>query len=253
MVIIRGVSKADGVCNPMKKLRLNTFIARTGLCSRRKADVLIAEGKIAVNGETITELGSKVDPEKDTITCRGEVLRLKQTYTYILLHKPEGYITTSKDERGRKIVLDLLPEILREKRLFSVGRLDRDSTGLLILTDDGELANQLMHPRNLIEKRYEVRITKPIEADHVKRLLIGIRDAGDILKAQEVKPLSPTKLEVVLTEGKKREIRRMLGGLGYGVAAIKRTHFAFLTTKGLEEGNYRKLTKREIARLRSLS
>jgi 23S rRNA pseudouridine2605 synthase len=234
----------------MKKIRLNSFIAKTGLCSRRKADTLISEGKIEVNGRTVTDLGTKINPEKDSVAHGVKQLHLKEKHTYILLNKPEGYITTSKDERGRKIVLDLLPKDLRQKRLFSIGRLDRDSTGLLILTDDGELANKLMHPRNRIKKRYEVMLTKPFKEDYAKQLRSGIRDAGDLLKAHSVKMLKSTILEVTLTEGKKREIKRMFGGLGYGVAAIKRTKYAFLTLKGLEEGMYRMLTKQEIAQLK---
>ncbi len=236
----------------LKQIRLNSFIAKTGLCSRRKADTLIAEGKVEVNGKTVTELGIKIDPAKDAVMYQGKRLQLKEENTYILLNKPEGYITTAKDERGRKIVLDLLPPEVRKKRLFSVGRLDRDSAGLLLLTDDGDLANKLMHPRNQIKKTYVVSISKAFRKEHLKQLMNGIRDAGDLLKAHAVKMLKSTTLEVILTEGKKRELKRMFAGLGYGVTFIKRTHYAFLTTEGLEEGTYRALTKKEIAQLKFL-
>lgn len=205
-----------------------------------------------MNGRTVTELGTKVDPAGDVVTHRGEKLALKEQHTYILLNKPAGYLTTTRDERGRRTVLDLLPPVLREKRLFPVGRLDKETTGLLLLTDDGELSNHLMHPRNQIEKRYEVKISKPIEKEHVERLITGIRDAGDVLKAKAATMITPTKLEVVLTEGRKREIRRMLAGLGYTVSGIKRTHYAFLAAEDLKEGTCRTLSQQEIAKLKAL-
>jgi 23S rRNA pseudouridine2605 synthase len=234
----------------MKTIRLNSYIAKTGLCSRRKADELISRGKIKVNGRIITTLGIKVDPEKDSITYRGKELKLKMEHTYLLLHKPKGFLTTTRDERGRKTVFDLLSPSHRRKNLFPVGRLDKETTGVLILTDDGKLANTLMHPRSQIEKTYRVGIDRPFEKTHLNRMTSGIRDEGNLLKAKAVHVSEEKVLEIILTEGKKREIRRMLARLNYKVNSLKRVQYAFLTLKELEEGTYRVLTEQEIEQLK---
>ncbi len=231
-------------------MRLNTFIAKTGLCSRRKADILISEGKIKLNGKVVTQLGLKIDPVKDVVEYKSTALRLKEKYTYIILNKPKGCITTAKDERERRIVLDLLPEELRRKRLFPVGRLDKDTTGLLILTDDGELANKLMHPRSSVEKTYVVMLERPFLKKDREKLLKGIKDEGDFLKPKSVKLKSNIEIEIVLTEGKKREIKRMFRALGYRITEIKRIKYSFLTLQGVKEGEYRQLTDKEIEQLK---
>ncbi len=233
-------------------MRLNTFIAKTGLCSRRKADTLISLGKIKLNGSIVTLLGTKINPEKDVVEYKESILKLIKQNTYILINKPKGCITTVKDGRGRKIVLDLLPNDLRRKRLFPVGRLDKDTTGLLILTNDGELANKLMHPRNEIEKTYMVILDRSFQKEDREKLLKGIRDERALLKAKSVKPKSNRRIELILTEGKKREIKRMFRTLGYHVTDIERTLYAFLTLKGLKQGNYRALTEKEIELLQNL-
>lgn len=233
-------------------MRINTFIAKTGLCSRRKADILISEGKIKLNGKAMNLLGVKIVPEKDVVEYKGKVLKLKEKNTYILLNKPKGYITTTKDEMGRKTVTNLLPPHLRKKRLFPVGRLDKDTTGLLILTDDGELANKLMHPRSNVEKTYEVILDKPLHKENVGKLIKGVIDEGELLRTKSVKCIENNKVEVVLTEGKKREIKRMFQKLGYTINEIKRTRYAFLTLKGLKVEDYRELTEKELKRLKTL-
>jgi len=232
-------------------MRLNSFIAKTGLCSRRKADVLISIGKIKLNGKVVNLLGVKIIPEKDVVEYKGRILKLKEENTYILLNKPKGYITTTKDEMGRKTVLNLLPQHLRKKRLFPVGRLDKDTTGLLILTDDGELANKLMHPRNKIEKTYIVTLNKAFKKTDIRTLLIGIEDEGEILKAKSLKQNENNQVELTLGEGKKREIKRMFRKLGYGTMEIKRIEYAFLTLQNVEEGKYRELTKTEVDKLKT--
>ena len=234
-------------------MRLNTFIAKTGLCSRRKADILISLGKIKLNGSIVTLLGTKINPEKDVVEYKGSVLQLKKQNTYILINKPKACITTVKDGRGRKIVLDLLPNDLRRKRLFPVGRLDKDTTGVLILTDDGELANKLMHPRNEIEKTYMVILDRSFQKENREKLLKGIKDEGTLLKAKSVMLKTNRRIELILTEGKKREIKRMFKALGYCVTDIERTQYAFLTLKGLKQGNYRALTEKELKRLKTLT
>jgi pseudouridine synthase len=178
-------------------------------------------------------------------------LQLKEIYTYLLLHKPRGCITTASDERGRKTVLDLLPAELKKKRLFPVGRLDKDTTGLLLLTDDGELAHTLMHPGSQVEKTYEVGISAPFRKEHLARFTKGIRDEDDLLKAKEVRILEDRLLEVVLTEGKKREIKRMFAKLGYTLTFIKRIQYSFLSLRDLEEGKFRALSQKEVAKLKA--
>lgn len=231
-------------------MRLNVFIAKTGICSRRKADILISEGRIKLNGKVVTRLGIKIDPSKDVVEYKGKVLKLKEKNTYILLNKPKECITTTKDGRGRRIVLDLLPERYRRKRLFPVGRLDKNTTGLLILTDDGKLANKLMHPSGNIEKTYVVTLLKPFQKEHEKELLKGIKNGGEILTAKSLRQKGKNEVELSLTEGRKREIKRMFRFLGYRVAEIKRIRYAFLTLRNLKEGEYRNLSKKEIERLK---
>jgi len=233
-------------------MRLNSFIAKAGICSRRKADILISQGKIKINGKVVKQLGLQIDLSKDTVEYNGKILRIKERNTYILLNKPRGYITTSKDERGRKTVIDLLSPDLKNKRLFPVGRLDKDTTGFLILTDDGELANKLMHPRNEIKKTYSVILNKPLQIENVKTLTDGITDEGELLKAKSVKRKGTEKVEVTLTEGKKREIKRMFRKLGYFTREIKRIKYAFLSLGTLKEGEYRELTDNELKGLKNL-
>jgi len=233
-------------------MRLNSFIAKTGLCSRRKADILISQGKIKINGKVVNLLGVKVVPEKDVVEYKGKILKLKENNTYILLNKPKGYITTTKDEMGRKTVLNLLPQDIRKKRIFPVGRLDKDTTGLLILTDDGELANKLMHPSNNVEKTYIVTLNKTFRKTDRRILLTGIEDEGEILKAKSLNQNDNNQVELTLGEGRKREIKRMFRKLGYQAIQIKRIEYAFLTLQGVEEGKYRKLTEKELERLKNL-
>ena len=233
-------------------IRLNSFIAKTGLCSRRKADILISQGKIKLNDNIITQLGVKIEPLIDKVEYKGKILRLKTKNSYILLNKPKGYITTTKDERGRKTVLDLLEPAMRKRRLFPVGRLDKDTEGLLILTDDGELANKLMHPSGKIEKKYEVALDKPFKKDDSSKLTKGITDEGELLKVKSVKILGEEKVEVVLIEGKKREIKRIFRAIGYKTQEIKRTEYAFLTLEGLKKSEYRELSINELKGLKTL-
>jgi 23S rRNA pseudouridine2605 synthase len=233
-------------------IRLNSFIAKAGLCSRRKADILISQGKIKVNGKVVKQLGLQIDLSKDVVEYNSKILKIKERNTYVLLNKPRGYITTSRDERGRKTVIDLLSPDLKNKRLFPVGRLDKNTTGLLILTDDGELANKLMHPRNEIKKTYSVILNKPLQIENVKTLTDGITDEGELLRAKSVKRKGTEKVEVILTEGKKREIKRMFRKIGYFTREIKRIKYAFLSLGTLKEGEYRELTDNELKGLKNL-
>ncbi len=235
-----------------ENFRLNKYLSHCGVASRRAADELIAQGRVQINGKVVTELGISVDPQKHTIAVDGEVIRLPDKYTYVLLNKPKNTITTVKDERGRQTVMDLLP--LRG-RFYPVGRLDRNSTGALILTNDGELAHRLMHPRFEIEKAYFVRLDKPlVEKDRMK-LLRGVKIDRKPARVEEVSFVEKSKrteIGVVLHEGRNRQIRKMFEALDYDVKTLDRVAYANLTCEGMKRGEWRHLTKKEVSGLKSL-
>ncbi len=232
--------------------RLNKFLSHCGVASRRAADELIVQGRVQINGKAVTELGTRVDPQKDKIAVDGEVVQLPDKYTYVILNKPKDTITTVKDERGRRTVMDLLP--LRG-RFYPVGRLDRNSTGALILTNDGELAHRLMHPRFEVEKAYYVRLDKALEEKDRMKLLRGIKIDRRPAKVEEISYIEKsrrTEVGVVLHEGRNRQIRKMFEALHYDVVALDRVAYAHLTCEGLKRGEWRHLTKKEVSGLRSL-
>jgi len=235
-----------------KDIRLNKFLSHSGVASRRNADEIITQGRVAINGTVVTELGTRIDPDKDTITVDGEAVRLPSKYTYVLLNKPKDTITTVKDERGRKTVIDIVP--LRG-RFYPVGRLDRNSTGVLIITNDGELAHRLMHPRFEVEKAYFVRLDKPLDENDRKKLLRGIKIDRKAVKAEEITLIEKSKrteVGVVLHEGRNRQIRKMFEALEYDVKALDRVAYASLTCEGMKRGDWRHLTKNEVAGLKAL-
>lgn len=232
-------------------IRLNKFLSHCGVASRRTADEMIGQGRVEVNGTVVTELGTRIDPGKDTVAVDGEKIRLPDKYTYVLLNKPKDTITTVKDDRGRQTVLDLVP--LRG-RLYPVGRLDRNSTGVLILTNDGELAHRLMHPRFEVEKAYFVRLNKPLNEKDRMKLLRGVKIDRKPAKAEEVTLVQNTKrtgVGIVLHEGRNRQVRKMFETLDYDVKALDRVVYAGLTCEGMQRGEWRHLTKKEVAELKS--
>ncbi len=238
--------------NHQKDVRLNKFLSHSGVASRRNADEIIEQGRVEINGKVVTELGTRVDPGSDTIAVDGEVVRLPEKYTYVLLNKPKDTITTVKDERGRKTVMDV---VSLRGRFYPVGRLDRNSTGALLITNDGELAHRLMHPRFEVEKAYYVRLDKPLEEKDRKKLLRGVTIDKKKAKAEEVTLIEKSKrteIGVVLHEGRNRQIRNMFEVLGYDVKALDRVAYAGLTCKGIKRGEWRHLTKKEVAGLKSL-
>lgn len=238
----------------MKKERLQKVIAQSGLTSRRKAERLILEGRVKVNGELVTELGVKVSP-KDEITVDGIPLE-REKKVYYLLYKPRGYISAVTDDRGRKTVIDLMPEV--EERIYPVGRLDYDSSGLLLLTNDGDFAYKLMHPKFHVSKEYIVKIDGIIPMEKRDLLLEGVKDDGELLKVSKykVKRVDRKKrtmlLEVTLHEGKNRHIRRLFEALGHPVLKLKREKYAFLTLDHLQPGEYRPLKPKEVHNLLQL-
>ncbi len=235
------------------KIRLNRFLALAGVASRREADRMILEGRVSVNGEVIEVLGTKIDEQKDKIEVDGKRIKAFQILTYLILNKPPGYLVTAKDPFHRPTIMDLLPPL--KKRVFPVGRLDFDSEGLLLLTNDGDLAYRLMHPRFQVEKEYLVRVKPKPELSTLTKLEKGIFLDGKKTAPAQIRMLSKaTKsgavLMVKIHEGRKRELRRMFEAMGHMVFALKRLRLGSLTLGKLKEGQWRHLTQQEIERLK---
>ncbi|HOJ92183.1 MAG TPA: pseudouridine synthase [Dictyoglomaceae bacterium] len=236
--------------------RLQKFIAQTGVTSRRKAEELIIQGRVTVNGERITTLGFKIDPEKDIIKVDGKVIKLSE-FVYVALYKPKGYLSSLYDPFGRKTVKDLLKSKV-SVRIYPVGRLDQDSEGLLICTNDGELANLVIHPRFKIPKVYEVLVRGIPEEEELKKLREGvILEEGRTLPAEisvlwvDVKK-NISLLKVVLYQGWKRQIRRMFALFDYEILNLKRIQIGEIHLGNLKPGELRYLNKREMEWLKSL-
>ncbi|MDU9050199.1 MAG: pseudouridine synthase [Candidatus Electrothrix sp. Rat3] len=230
--------------------RIQKIIAHAGICSRRKAEEYIAQGRVKVDGKTITQPGLKVDPEQVLITVDGKPLR-EEKKIYILLHKPRGYVTTMSDPQGRPIVTDLLPEI--QERLFPVGRLDLDSEGALLLTNDGALANQVLHPRFEVNKTYEATVRDLPKQSDLQRLEQGIVLDGKKTWPARLRVLKKKKdaavLEIIIHEGKKRQVRKMFQAVGHPVIRLKRTAYGRLRLENLQEGRYRFLDEIDVKKL----
>ena len=218
-----------------------------GISSRRKSEELIKQGLVKVNDRVITEPGTVIDPDFDVISVRGTPIRLEKK-VYLLLNKPAGYISSVTDDRGRKTVLDLLPGV--KERIFPVGRLDYDTRGLLLLTNDGEFANLMSHPRYHMAKVYHAWCEGRVGRDAIKRLKQGILLDGERTLPARVKVLKQsareTLLEIELHEGRKRQIKRMLGEVGHPVVELIRVKYGPLDLKAVPEGKYRTLTRSEV-------
>ena len=227
--------------------RLQKVIAQSGLTSRRKAEELIKLGKVKVNGKIVTELGTKVD-SKDTIEVDNKILE-KENKEYYLLNKPRGYITSTSDDRDRKVVTNL---INTSARIFPVGRLDYDTTGVLLLTNDGDFANMLMQPKNNIEKVYLAKIEGIIKGEQINRLKSGVEIDGIKVKASRVKlkrinnESNTSMVEITIHEGKNHQVKKMFEAVGFNVEKLKRERVDIFDLKGLNSGEYRKLTKKEV-------
>ncbi len=234
-------------------VRLNKILARAGVASRRAADRMIEEGRVKVNGRVIRDLGEKADDAADRVEVDGRPVGGGEAPVYILLNKPEGVVTTLADERGRRTVRDLLPA--RGPRVFPVGRLDADSTGLLLLTNDGDLAYRLTHPRYEVPKVYVAGIEGRVGDDDLEPLRAGVFVDGKRTApagARVLRHAGPrTVVRVEIHEGRKREVRRMFEAIGMAVASLERTDFAGLSLRGLKRGEWRYLTSAEVRKLRS--
>ena len=235
------------VANPDRNnlVRLNKFIADSGAASRRKADELIEAGAVKVNGNTIRELGTKI-LKTDKVTVNGDPVGDIPHFVYIILNKPKDIITTTTDEFDRKTVMDL---VHTNYRVFPVGRLDRNTTGLLLLTNDGEMTNRLTHPRYKIERLYIVGLDKPLKIHDARLITKGVElDEDEVTSPCElvIDPDNNSKISLLLKEGKNREVRRMFEKFGYEVKKLDRKMFAGLSTRGLKRGEYRHLTREEV-------
>ena len=228
-------------------MRLNRFLASAGFGSRRGCEELIRTGVVTVNGEICQNLATQIT-DSDAVKVRNKLVK-SQEHFYVLLNKPRGYVCSAADEHNRRTVFDLVPK--NWPRLFHVGRLDRESEGLMILTNDGDLALRLTHPRYKIDKEYEVLLDLPFDQDkHGPKMLKGFMIEGGRAKLESIFKLAPTRLKVVLRQGLKRQIRLMFYKMGYEVERLIRTRIGLLTTKGVTEGTWRFLTNEEIRQLR---
>ena len=234
-------------------IRLNRYIANAGICSRREADKLIAAGSVKVNGEVMTQMGYQVKPG-DVVSYGGETLRT-EAKRYFLMNKPKGYITTVDDPQERKTVMMLIDGACRE-RIYPVGRLDRNTTGLLLFTNDGEMAKKLTHPSSMVYKVYQVELNKAVTKEDMKRMLNGLELEDGTIQVDDVEYVEGMNdkriVGVAIHSGKNRIVRRIFEHLGYEVHKLDRVIFAGLTKKDLPRGRYRELTDKEINYLKMI-
>ena len=236
--------------DPNEPLRLNKFLANAGICSRREADEFIQAGVVTVNGEVVTELGTKI-LRTDEVKFHDQPVKIEKK-VYVLLNKPKDYVTTSDDPQQRKTVMDLVKNACPE-RIYPVGRLDRNTTGVLLLTNDGDLASKLTHPKYLKKKIYHVYLDKNVTAHDLQQIADGIQLEDGEIKADDVQYAHPTdkkQVGIEIHSGKNRIVRRIFESLGYHVQKLDRVQFAGLTKKNLKRGDWRYLTEEEVDRLR---
>lgn len=235
------------------KIRLQKYLAGLGVGSRRAVEKLISEGNVEVNGTTVSKPYFPIDPNNDRVEIHGVQKKQLTDHVYIILNKPKGYVTSCKDERGRKTVLDIVKV---KRRIFPVGRLDKDTTGLLLLTDDGELTNKLIHPRYGVEKTYKATVEGYLDAEKILKLEKGVFLDGRRTTAARIRFVyrSRNRNGIIITihEGRNKQVRRMFECIGCRVLELERIKYSFLTLKGLPVGCARYLTKDEIERLKEL-
>ena len=233
----------------MEEVRLQKYLANCGIASRRKAEELIINGKVSINGKVVTELGTRINPSVDKVLYNGKEVRLEDEHVYILLNKPIGYVTTAKEQFGRDSVMDLVKV---KERVVPVGRLDMYTSGALILTNDGDFVYQLTHPKHEVEKTYTVTIKGIVKNEEVEKLRKGVKIEDYITKEAKVKILKTDKeknqsrLEITIHEGKNRQIRKMCEAIGHKVLALHRSKIAGIGVKELGLGKWRYLSKEEV-------
>ena len=231
-------------------MRLNKFLSAAGVCSRRKADQLITDGQVEVNGKPVTELGSVIDEKKDVVKVGGREVRLPLSHVYIKLNKPKGYVCSESDDKGRKTIFDL---VKTEQRLFSVGRLDYDTEGLILLTNDGEFASRITHPSHMIEKEYVATVVGPMKESEFAVLRKGVVENGNRMPSAKIKPISfdgkVTKVSVIIDEGQNRQVRRMFEAIGREIKLLKRVRIGGVKLGGLKRGEFKDLRAEELSSL----
>lgn len=237
--------------------RLQKFLAEAGVASRRKAEELIAQGKVKVNGEVVMEMGRKIDPAKDTVTYLDQKVTTKDTkMVYLMLYKPEGYVTTAKEQFGRPAVMDLVKGV--KERIFPVGRLDYDTSGLLLLTNDGDLTYKLTHPKHDVDKTYIAKLYGIPDEGALQKFRRGVVIDGKRTKPAKIQIIDKDKdgrfctAEIIIHEGRNRQVRKMCEAIKHPVAQLKRTATGELKLGDLQKGKYRHLTEKEVKYLKKL-
>jgi pseudouridine synthase len=234
-------------------VRLNRFIAMAGVASRRKAEALILNGEVTVNKVVVTNLSTKVSPSTDHVAISGRSISIEEKLVYIVLNKPKDYITTARDEKNRKTVYDL---VQTRERIFPVGRLDRNTTGVLLFTNDGKLAHRLMHPSHQIDKSYHVELTSGVDHKDIEKIKKGVHIEDGKTAPARVDSIPGTKnrnLVITIHEGRNKQVRRMFESLGYEVKRLDRVQYAGLTAEGLGRGRWRYLSNPEVRMLKKFS
>jgi len=238
---------------PGATLPLNKFVAHAGVSSRRAAAAMVKEGKVTVNGVVVTDPGTKV-LYTDTVKVTGRKITVSSHFVYILLNKPKDFLTTTTDPQGRKTVQQLISKAT-EERVYPIGRLDRNTSGVLLFTNDGDLAQKLSHPKNEMKKIYHVGLDKPLTKQHFEKIMVGVELEDGIAKVDEMAyadPKDKTQIGLEIHSGKNRIVRRIFAALGYDVKTLDRVMYAGLTKKNVQRGNWRFLTEKEIRALKYL-
>lgn len=234
--------------------RIQKIMAQGGIASRREAERLILDGRVTLNGKVVVELGTKADTDNDYIKVNGKLITRPEPKTYVILFKPRGYVTTSKDPEGRPTVMELLEKV--KVRVFPVGRLDYDTEGLILCTNDGDLAHRLQHPSHEIPKTYLVKVDGVPTPDGIAKLRNGIKLKDGMTAPARVKIIRKAEanswLEVIIHEGRNRQIKRMFEAIGHSVIKLKREGLAFLTLGDLKPGEFRHLTSEEVKNLKAI-
>ena len=232
-------------------MRINKFLAECGIASRRNSEILVNEGRVTLNGKKVVNLATDVDPENDRVTVDGKIVHNINKHIYLKMNKPKGYVCTTSDEKGRKTVIDLLPDKYKEKRLFPIGRLDYDTEGLLLLTTDGDVAQKLAHPRNEITKTYVAKVEGEVKEHELAKLRKGVMIDGVMTKKCKVKLLEKedelSRVEVTISEGRNRQVRKMFESIEREVIFLKRVSIGEIKLGGVPRGTVRELREDEIA------
>ncbi|MBI5474710.1 MAG: rRNA pseudouridine synthase [Ignavibacteriae bacterium] len=238
---------------PVELIRINRYLSMCGIASRRKADELVTNGSVQVNGKVMTDLGRKIDPQRDKVFLEGKQVAQVHDYLYLVMNKPKDAITTLSDEKGRTTVMSL---VRTKQRVYPIGRLDRNTTGVLLLTNDGEFANRLMHPKFEISKSYQVSLETALTHEHAEKLRKGMKLEDGKTSPAEVYIIPGGKgkeIGIIIHEGRNRQVRRMFESLGYEVKKLDRVAYGPVTKEGIARGGTRSLTRPEVRQLRKLA